>query len=352
MRNRVMKRAWLLALCIPTLALAQQERGRGTFEFNAGAGMKMMDKDLQLFLARGTASTRFTNTDNPGSTMPGVVTSLGYNFTPNLGFSLGGEVASGSGVLYLTPIAALTYTVNLNARTSPFVTFGNQITRIVGQNERLTHPKWGAHLGVGVRHMISQSMALRLEGRMARESYQELTPSWMTNASFVGLSLSYFFRRPRPDVVTKRITLPGRVDTTFLTTTDTVRIPVTETYAVDQLVLRVQFKTDVAELLPISRPVLDTIALAIIETPGSRWEVQGHTDNVGTPAYNRDLAQARAQTVLDYLVSQGVNRGLMSAVGFGENRPVFSNTTVYGRAQNRRVQLRRIPPPPTGVPVP
>ena len=140
-----------------------------------------------------------------------------------------------------------------------------------------------------------------------------------------------------------------RVDTVYRTRRDTVH---NYDASADQLILRVQFQTDSTVLLPISRPLLDTIAQAIIATPGSHWEVQGHTDNVGTEAANRILAQGRAQTVVDYLVSKGVDRNTLTAKGFGEDRPVFSNSTLYGRAQNRRVQLRRVPPPPKGPPVP
>ena len=118
------------------------------------------------------------------------------------------------------------------------------------------------------------------------------------------------------------------------------------TYDTDQVILRVQFRTDRAELLAISHQVLDTVAAAIRATPNSRWQVEGHTDSVGTDAYNKTLSRARAQSVVDYLVSKGVDRGIMTVEGFGFDRQVFSNTTAEGRAQNRRVQLRRIPPAP------
>src|SRR5206468_2581898 len=113
------------------------------------------------------------------------------------------------------------------------------------------------------------------------------------------------------------------------------------------VILRVQFATDSSELLPISGPVLNTVAAAIIATPDSRWVVEGHTDNTGSIATNKALSQARAQAVVDYLVSQGVDRSILTATGYGSERQVFSNTTEAGRAQNRRVQLRRVPPPPT-----
>jgi outer membrane protein OmpA-like peptidoglycan-associated protein len=371
MRNRILKIAGMLVVCLPTLALAQQQpeprRGMDTWEFSAGLGIKIMDRALLNYLASGTAGTRFTSTADPSRIAPGAVVRVGYNFSRHLGFSLGAEGASASGVTYLTSLAAVTYTVDLNAKTSPFITLGSQMTHVAGENGRLTHPTWGAHLGVGVRHMIGEKLALRLEGRMATEHYEELPGAKAAYISFVTLGVSYFVggRRPRAerpavacrpcmlarvDTIVRRDTvIRARADTVRLVRVDTVRMLEPQP---DQLVLRVQFETDKTALLPKSRPVLDTIALAILATPGSHWEVQGHTDSVGTREHNRTLGQGRAQTVVDYLVRKGVDRGILNAVGFGYDRPVFSNGTVYGRAQNRRVQLRRIPPPPTGQPVP
>ena len=367
MRDRILKGAWLLAVCLPTLALAQQQpapRGEGTWEFSVGGGIKIMDQALLGYLASGSDSTRFTNSADPGRTMPGAALRLGYNFNRHLGVSVGTEVASGSGVKYLTPFAGLTWTGNLNAKTSPFITVGTQITRIDGSNGRVTHPTWGAHLGVGIRRMLSESWALRLEGRMAAEHYQELSESKTAYPSFATIGVSYFTGGRRPAAAPAAAApcpacVPGRVrvDTVVRARVDTLRLTRVDTVRVlepspDQLILRVQFATNATTLLSRSRPVLDTIALAINATPNSRWEVQGHTDSVGTAESNRTLAQGRAQAVVDYLVSKGVPRGIMTARGFGEDRPVFSNSTIYGRAQNRRVQLRRVPPPPAGPVVP
>lgn len=361
MRTCILKAAGLLALLAPTLAMAQEpvtQRGQGTWEFSGGAGIKVMDDDLLAFLASGPASNRFTSDADPGRLMPAAAVRLGYNFSRTFGFSLGAEGASGSGVKYFSPFAAVTWTANLNAHTSPFITVGTQVTRIDGSNGRLTHPTWGAHIGLGLRTMMSQNLALRLEGRVATEHYAELPGSKSAYPLFATVGLSYFVGGEHAGVAAG---IPGwvrvdtvvavRVDTAWVRRVDTVRVRMYEP-SPDQLVLRVQFRTNKAELLAKSRPVLDTIAFAIVATPASRWEVGGHTDDVGTAELNTALAQARAQSVVDYLVSRGVDRNALTAVGFGPSRPVFSNTTAYGRAQNRRVQLRRVPPPPTGVPVP
>jgi len=70
-----------------------------------------------------------------------------------------------------------------------------------------------------------------------------------------------------------------------------------------------------------------------------RISVTGHTDSVGSDAYNLKLSQRRAQTVRDFMVEQGVDPGIIEARGLGESEPVASNATAEGRQQNRRVEI-------------
>jgi len=74
---------------------------------------------------------------------------------------------------------------------------------------------------------------------------------------------------------------------------------------------------------------------------GTRVTVDGHTDNIGSNAYNQKLSEARARSVRDYLVSKGVSSSQLVVRGYGESRPIASNSTDAGRAKNRRVELRR-----------
>ena len=67
--------------------------------------------------------------------------------------------------------------------------------------------------------------------------------------------------------------------------------------------------------------------------------VVGHTDSVGSDAYNQRLSERRAATVKNYLVSKGVPAGIISASGRGESQPIADNKTAAGRAQNRRVEI-------------
>ncbi len=68
-------------------------------------------------------------------------------------------------------------------------------------------------------------------------------------------------------------------------------------------------------------------------------KVVGYTDSVGTDAYNQQLSIRRANAVKDYMVSEGVDPGIIDAKGMGEADPVASNKTAAGRAENRRVEI-------------
>jgi OOP family OmpA-OmpF porin len=114
-------------------------------------------------------------------------------------------------------------------------------------------------------------------------------------------------------------------------------VPVTET-----VVLKgVNFCFDCDTLSSQARQILDANAMALInQRANATFEVAGHTDSIGSDAYNLRLSQRRADSVRSYLVQQGVDANRMSAVGYGESQPVADNGTEAGRAENRRVELR------------
>jgi OOP family OmpA-OmpF porin len=101
----------------------------------------------------------------------------------------------------------------------------------------------------------------------------------------------------------------------------------------------VNFDFDKATIRPDGRSVLDEAIHALNEEPGVHIAVQGHTDSVGTDAYNERLSERRAHAVAVYLAEGGIASGRMSIEGFGESKPVASNETSDGRAQNRRVEF-------------
>ena len=368
MSNRILTAACVLIAALPVLTSAQQAASdskghrEGSFEFTFAGGLQLQDDALRDFLGSGSPTSRFATSATPSNLLPSAEFRLGYNINRHLGVSVNGGAVTGSGVTYLSPSGAITFTTDLNARTSPFVLVGTELTRITGENDRMTHSTWGLHAGLGIRRMVSENLAVRAEARMLFAGYREMPMrSNSTTSPMLHVGLSYFTRGRAPQVA--MIPMPMRTDTvrtvrvdtlrSFRVDTlrsvrrDTVQAPPVET--TDQVVLRVQFQTDRSELLPISYAVLRTVAAAIKATPGSRWAIEGHTDSIGTDSANQVLSQARAQTVVDYLVTQGVDRSILRADGFGESRPIFSNTTLAGRAQNRRVQLRRRPLPPAAV---
>ncbi|WP_300272329.1 OmpA family protein [Halomonas sp.] len=101
----------------------------------------------------------------------------------------------------------------------------------------------------------------------------------------------------------------------------------------------VTFAFDSAELRPGAEYELNEVAATLNNNPEVRVTIAGHTDSIGSNEYNLGLSERRAESVRDYLVSQGVADGRMRTVGYGEERPVATNETDEGRAMNRRVEI-------------
>lgn len=94
------------------------------------------------------------------------------------------------------------------------------------------------------------------------------------------------------------------------------------------------------ELLPAAQVRLNAVADAIIkEDPTSKIVVEGHTDSQGTPEYNQNLSQRRAESVRSHLETRGIAGDRISATGFGLSQPIADNKSPEGRANNRRVEI-------------
>jgi outer membrane protein OmpA-like peptidoglycan-associated protein len=102
----------------------------------------------------------------------------------------------------------------------------------------------------------------------------------------------------------------------------------------------VQFATGSAVLSQEGRAVLDK---ALDCMKNGRYEIAGHTDSVGNSAANQRLSDARANAVIEYLRSKGIDGNRLTAVGYGDTRPIADNATAEGRARNRRITLTRLP---------
>jgi len=99
------------------------------------------------------------------------------------------------------------------------------------------------------------------------------------------------------------------------------------------------FDFDKSSLRPTGKEKVAEVARHLKEHPDMRVSVEGHTDSVGTDAYNQKLSERRAKTVRDELVMDGVEASRIATVGYGESKPAADNKTAEGRAENRRVEI-------------
>ncbi len=102
----------------------------------------------------------------------------------------------------------------------------------------------------------------------------------------------------------------------------------------------VNFETGKAILKPESFPVLDELVAYLVRKDDDRIEIGGHTDNVGKPAANILLSMERAKSVMAYVVSKGIDMNRLTAKGYGMTKPIASNKTADGKAQNRRTEVK------------
>lgn len=108
-----------------------------------------------------------------------------------------------------------------------------------------------------------------------------------------------------------------------------------------KILQQIHFQFDKDKIRPESFKILDAVVEVLKAYPRIKIEIQGHTDNKGSPAYNKRLSDRRAAAVLKYLVGHGVEAGRLKSHGYGMERPLVANDSDQGRAVNRRVQFMR-----------
>ncbi len=104
----------------------------------------------------------------------------------------------------------------------------------------------------------------------------------------------------------------------------------------------IYFLSDSAELTSEARAKLDRVVAELQRVPDARVEVQGHTDNRNTEAYNMALSKRRIRSVIDYLAGKGIALDRLRPLALGETSPAASNATAEGRSLNRRVEFREL----------
>ena len=100
------------------------------------------------------------------------------------------------------------------------------------------------------------------------------------------------------------------------------------------------FDVDKSILKKISNAELDRLVKLLKQYPLMEIEISGHTDSDGNDQYNLSLSQSRVKSVADYLVANGIAAKRLTAKGYGESKPIADNTTIEGKAKNRRVEFR------------
>jgi outer membrane protein OmpA-like peptidoglycan-associated protein len=104
----------------------------------------------------------------------------------------------------------------------------------------------------------------------------------------------------------------------------------------------VNFDTAKATIRPESFPHLDAVVEFMAHKKSARVEISGHTDNVGSAKDNKTLSEKRAQACRNYIVSKGIDKRRLDAVGFGDQRPIAPNDTDEGRQKNRRIEAKEL----------
>lgn len=123
---------------------------------------------------------------------------------------------------------------------------------------------------------------------------------------------------------------------------DLTSIPVLTMVNTDSRIDMIFFDYDRYNLKPNFTRFLNELEKILVENPNIRLDLRGHTDSIGSLAYNYILGENRAASVKDYLISIGINPSRIEVASFGKEIPIASNDTEIGRAKNRRVEIRFI----------
>lgn len=225
-------------------------------------------------------------------------------------------------------------------RVKPYAVFGVGYEKVDGEVKNIFDSNAFAHGGLGVSYKTKKLGNLNVEGKAlqilgAKGQNNEYS---LTAGVSVPLSLD-------GDECPKKIDGPDEDRDGVLDSID--QCPNTPCYfTVDQYgcpvkaTLRLHFDFNKWNIKPESMPKVIRFADYLKSHPGTHVKIIGHTDSIGSRAYNQWLSQKRANSVLKKLVELGVSPARLSAEGHGEDEPVASNATAEGRALNRRIEAK------------
>lgn len=178
--------------------------------------------------------------------------------------------------------------------------------------------------------------------KQAEETKAVVAPSTyaMSSTTHVEVKPEY---TPEPEVLKKTAQKPEQTEEAVTKESSLEHFHLKEEQFVSgcrSILRHVYFEFDKSDLKPESFKELNNLVCLLTEYPGNRLEISGHTDNIGSHAYNTELSQKRAQAIVDYLINQGVETNRLIAKGYGETRPLASNDDEKeGRKFNRRTEF-------------
>lgn len=105
------------------------------------------------------------------------------------------------------------------------------------------------------------------------------------------------------------------------------------------IALYINFETGKAAIKTESLEIIDQIVQMLKDNPSLKINIEGHTDNIGTPQSNQTLSENRAKAVMNAIIAQGIDKSRLTSKGLGQSKPIADNGTEEGRAKNRRVEI-------------
>jgi len=251
------------------------------------------------------------------------------------------------------------YFLNRNANFKPYLIMGAGLLQTdIGSS---SNTNLALNVGVGMERRVTDSgVALRGDIRYRLDNDDNSVAGKSRFGDWiVGLSVKVPFgaksskpvaaaavaavavvTKPKPKAVVKDGDADGVIDSKDKCP-KSVKNASVDSSGCEVIILRgVNFETNSAKITSASTPILDAAAATLKQRGDIKVEVAGHTDSQGAAAYNQTLSASRANAVRKYLVNKGVNAGNLSAKGYGSSVAIADNKTSFGRAANRRVELR------------
>ncbi|EGK8165480.1 fibronectin-binding outer membrane protein CadF [Campylobacter coli] len=198
------------------------------------------------------------------------------------------------------------------------------------------------HYGAGLKFRLSDSLALRLETR-DQISFHNANHSWVST-----LGISFGFGAKREKVVAEQVKEVAIEPRVAVSTQSQCPAEPREGAMLDEngcektISFEGHFGFDKVDINPVFEEKIKEIAQILDENARYDTILEGHTDNIGSRAYNQKLSERRAESVAKELEKFGVDKDRIQTVGYGQDKPRSSNDTKEGRADNRRVDAKFI----------